>query len=115
MARLCASNRGERRTAFAGCQMTPSERAVLDAAAAAAGLAVSDYIRAAVFSRPVPTSGGREKVAAVRDLAAEIARVGNNLNQLAHRANAAGQIRSEDGLQAELARLAAVMEKIIAL
>lgn len=114
MARLRATEKGERRTAFAGCQLTPTERAALNHAASVAGVAVSDYIRAAIFSRPLPTGTGADGKA-IRELAAEIARVGNNLNQMALRANTAGQIKSEAALQAELAQLATVMARVIEL
>ena len=113
MARRRAADPEPRRTARLSVQLTPPERAELDARAEAHGVALSDYVRAVIFSRALPGDGRDPK--ALRELAAEVARVGNNLNQMALRANTAGQIRSEAALRASLDELAGVMAKVIEL
>lgn len=82
MARLKRQDSSERRTAFVGFQVTPSERAGLEAAAARAGVTLSQLGRelclrnapqGVVFKRRDP-----ERKALIGELTA----IGNNLNQL---------------------------------
>ena len=102
-------------SAFIGIQLKPSQRRALEAEAAKSELKLSDYGRA-VLVRESTTAirPGRDK-AVLRGLAVEVSRIGNNLNQMALRANVAGQIRSEDDLRAALSQLADVFARIIAL
>lgn len=113
MARLRRDYQGERRTQYAGCFLTPSERSDLTARAATVNLSVSDYIRNAVFGRRMPAASvDRSQLQAV---ALELTRVGNNLNQLARIANTIGQVKSEQALQAVLDQLASAVERVIKL
>ena len=114
MARLKATHSGEKLTAHFGLQLTPSQRAELDRRAAEAGLLPADYARARLFGL-APDGGRRAARPDVKELAAQVARVGNNLNQIALRANTAGQVRSEEAVRAALEELAAVWAKVTAL
>jgi hypothetical protein len=78
---------GEHRTTAIGVKLTPAERQELEAAAAARGEGLSEYIRELCFRRSAPADGGVSRNADARALAHEISRVGNNLNQLARIAN----------------------------
>ena len=91
MARRTKNDTGERRTATVTLQLTPTERATLDERAEAAGVPMSDYARAALFGYRVQIKDP------VKDRALfELSAIGNNLNQLAHRANATGEIDTEE-------------------
>jgi hypothetical protein len=107
---------GERYTAFVGIQLTPTQRRAVEGRAAEAGISLSDYGRAQLTKNggviAVPASRDAK---AIRELAAEAARIGNNLNQMALRANIAGQVQSEENLRATLDQLTDVFEKIIRL
>jgi hypothetical protein len=118
MARLRATYSGERRTEFLGCQLTPTERAEIEKRAAERGELLSDYARSRLLGgggNGQPAGRRRAAPPEVRELAAQVARVGNNLNQLTLRANTAGQVRSEEALRAALDDLAAVWGKVLAL
>ena len=52
---------------------------------------------------------------ALRALAVEISRVGNNLNQLAHHANAHNALPVERALAEATARIIASLDKVLAL
>lgn len=69
-------------------RLTMAERVQVEAMANAAGLTVSDFARRAVLGQRVtaPRSRGGLPVGLLSDLA----RIGNNLNQIARRANASG-------------------------
>ena len=56
MARYERTYAGERRTETSVCQLTPSERAELDAAAALQGARLSDYARELLFRRSAASS-----------------------------------------------------------
>jgi hypothetical protein len=81
---------GEHRTRAIGVKLTPAERAKLEAAAAARGEGLSEYIRELCFRRSPPTVGGVSRNPDARALAHELSRIGNNLNQLAKVANTKG-------------------------
>lgn len=92
MARRARTDTSERRTATITVQVTPHERAELDARVAAAGIrCLSDFARAAMLGYELHVRDPLH-VPAVRELGA----IGNNLNQLAHHANATGQIDPEE-------------------
>lgn len=114
MARLKSGFSGERRTAFCGFQVTPTERAELEGRAAAAGLCLSDYLRRASLGAAAVDA----KAIARRDpqklaLVNELSRLGNNLNQLAHRTNATGQVRIEEAALALLDEIKAVLRGVL--
>lgn len=113
MSRYAHNDKAERRTAFLGIQLTPSERAELDALAARLGARPSTYARELLFRRSAAVVAGTRRnpeaaalLPALTGLGEEISRVGNNLNQLAHRANSHGRITSEHALRDALSRWA---------
>ena len=99
MARYRADDASERRTEKLTVQLTPSERAELDAHAAEQGCAtLSEYARELLFRRAALAIGRKrnpEAAAFIRELAAS----GNNLNQIARQLNTTGEMRGlEDRL-----------------
>jgi len=91
MARRKQGDESEHRTATVTVQMTPSERAELDERIKAAGVKLSDYARAALLGYRLHTKDPI-KERAVNELWA----IGNNLNQLARRANMTEQIDPQE-------------------
>jgi hypothetical protein len=69
-------------------RLTPDERADLDARAKAAGLSVGGYFRAAVLGAPPPNRRRAADAPELARLMGAIGRIGSNINQLAHVANA---------------------------
>jgi hypothetical protein len=98
MGRYARHDASERRTAFLGIQLTPSERGELDAAAKKLGATPSAYARELLFRRSAAVVASTRRNPEAAALLRELSAIGNNLNQLAHRANAAGYVRSEDAL-----------------
>ena len=95
-ARLRARQGSERRArrVQVGVRLTAAEKATVDARAAAAGLTAPDFLRRASLGgrarmRTPAETGDRAVQAALRAVAAEIGKVGNNLNQVAHGVNVA--------------------------
>ena len=87
MARRKQTDQNERQTVSLSLWITPSQKAELDERAAAAGVRLADMARGALLGYRLHAKDPlREK--AVFELSA----IGNNLNQLAHRANAIGEI-----------------------
>lgn len=80
-----------RRTVFSHVKSTPDERAEWHAVAAAAGMTLSDLFRShpLLATKPVGRAPRRRAAHAATDpaLLAGIAKVGNNLNQLARWCN----------------------------
>ena len=87
--------------------------AALNARAATVNLNASEYARTVLFSRQMPPTVVDRST--LREVAVELTRVGNNLNQLARVANTTGQIRSETALQALLDQIAEAMARVIRL
>lgn len=115
MARRKKEDASERRTAALRLQLTPSERADLDARAAITGRSLSDFARIILLSdlkKPAPSARDPK---AIRALTVELSRVGNNLNQLAHIANERRALPREKDLQDVSARIIAAIEKVMAL
>ena len=117
MARYSAADASERRTASLRSWVTPDEKDRLAAAAAREGKALSDYVRQLCLRR-----GGRSPVVAgVRQnpeaklLADELRAIGINLNQLAHVANATGELSWQADLMVLTDRLAETMARVIRL
>ena len=108
MGRYAPSYSGERRTSALHVQLTPGERAELEAAAASAGVAsLSAFARFLFFRRPFdagPVAATRRNPDASR-LAGELKAIGNNLNQLTHLAHRTGAVASEDDLRATIMSL----------
>lgn len=117
MARHKQAYAGERFTTGLYVQVTPTQREELGEAAKATGARLSDYVRERLFRR-----GGQQAVAAgvrrnpeAKALLDELRRIGNNLNQLAHHANAVGMLREERELRGNITQLKAAMERILGL
>jgi hypothetical protein len=102
MGRYARHDDAERRTAFFGFQLTPDERAELDAAARRQGATPSAYARECLFRRSAAIVAATRRNPEAAALLRELSAIGNNLNQLAHRANASGHVTSEDALLATL-------------
>jgi hypothetical protein len=118
MGRYAPSYFGERRTSALHVQLTPGERAELEAAADRAGVAsLSAFARFLFFRRPGearPAAATRRNPDASR-LAGELNAIGNNLNQLTHLAHRTGAVASEDDLRATICLLKAAIARVIAL
>ena len=76
---------GERRRCHLSIALTATERALLDARAASAGLRPAVYLRQAALAGAAAV----DRRADLTRLHVELRRIGNNLNQLAHAANSA--------------------------
>ena len=117
MGRYAPSYSGERRTSAVHVQLTPSERAELEAAAASAGVAsLSAFARFPFFRRPFdagPIAGTRGNPEA-NPIARELNAIGNNLNQLTHLAHRTGNVAAEDDLRATTTLLKAAFARVIA-
>jgi hypothetical protein len=116
MARYERSYSGERRTAFVGLHLTPSERAELDAAAVMCGASVSDYSRELLFRRSAAVVAGTRRNPEAKALADELRAIGINLNQIARHANITGEIAEWiDDLDETLTAIKAATARVIAL
>ncbi len=114
MARRSKEDAGERRTSFLGLHLTPSERAVLEQRAQTTGLSLSEFARIVLLSdlkAPAPSARDPQ---AIRALAVEITRVGNNVNQLAKIANETRALPHERQLREVATLIKATLEKVTA-
>jgi len=115
MARHRKDDASERRTAGLRLQLTPAERTELDARADATGRSLSDFARIVLLSdlkAPAPSARDPQ---AIRALAVEISRVGNNVNQIAHVANESGALPVGKALQEVSKSVITALEKVLAL
>ncbi|MCC4300218.1 MAG: plasmid mobilization relaxosome protein MobC [Halioglobus sp.] len=108
-----------RTTAVVGVRMTPDERAVVVAAAEARGIGVSSFARQAVLRAarlPAPKAARRRDIQAqaLAPLLTALARIGNNVNQVAAVANSGGGIdrRAVDQASHHLAAVHAAILKL---
>jgi hypothetical protein len=117
MARHRKSYTGERRTVHLGVQLTPTERAELEAAASEAGTGLSQYVRELCLRRTpeAATVGGARRNPEAKRLMYELSAIGNNLNQLARIANTTRCAPQEQELKAAIAFLKATMAHVLAL
>jgi hypothetical protein len=115
MARYERSYSGERRSAFVGLHLTPSERAELDAAAALQGANVSDYSRELLFRRSAAIVAGTRRNPEAAMLARELSALGNNLNQIARHQNATDELRDPAMLDELGDLIKAALARVIAL
>jgi hypothetical protein len=117
MARHKKTYTGERRTVHLGVQLTPSERAELEAAAAEAGTGLSQYVRELCLRRAPEsaTVGGARRNPEAKRLMYELSAIGNNLNQLARVANTVHAAPQEHELKAMIEILKAAMARVLAL
>ena len=111
MARHRRGYTGERYTALVSVKMTPTQRAELVARADTSGLPLSDFARRTLTGAR-PRSSGIDPATA-RQFTAQLAHLGNNLNQLAKIANQTGKIRSEEALERVTAEIVATMRKVV--
>ncbi len=113
MARLKASHSGERRTAFVGANLTARERAEVERRAELSGFRLSDYIRVSLLAlRPSAVTQPRLPSDVGRQILVELARVGNNLNQLARHANTIGEMPARDALDETLGAIVKATEAL---
>ncbi len=106
---------GERRTSAIKVQLTPSERQELDGRAAATGRTLSDFARIVLLSDLKAPAPSARDPRAIRALAVELARVGNNVNQLAHIANERRALPRERDLKDVAERIIAALDKVMEL
>jgi hypothetical protein len=115
MSRPHKEDTSERRTEFAGFQLTPTERAELDRRAASFSLTLSDFLRMVSLSDLKAPPPSPRDAGAVRSLAAQIARQGNSVNQMAHVANAIHALPHLDELRTLADEIKATLAKVRAL
>lgn len=115
MARYNDAYAGEHRTRAIGVKLTPAERAKLEAAAAARGEGLSDYIRSLCFRRPPPPAGAVSRNPDARALAEQLSRIGNNVNQLAKVANTKGTIPQLYELKMVTGMIKAAIDRVLEL
>ena len=118
MARRRKEDDTERRTQRLGVPLTPTEQAELRNRAAKVfgdDPNVSEYARLILLSdckSPPPSSRDPRLIS---QLVVALNRLGNNINQLAHVANAIHEIPSERVLREVSAQIVEALEKVIAL
>lgn len=89
-------------------RLQPSERAVIEQRAAECGMAPSTFLRTAGLGAvPRPRPGAVE-----RQAVHQLARIGNNLNQLARHANAAGRLRLAERIEQALTDVEAILRSL---
>ena len=118
MGRYASSYFGDRRTSAVHVQLTPGERAKLEAAAANAGVASLSAFARFLFSRGLGEAGSAAPTRRNPDasrLAGELNAIGNNLNQLTHLAHRTGAVALEDELRAIICLLKAAIARVIGL
>lgn len=103
-----SSRRRSRRVHFQSLRLTAGERAIVRARAHAAGLTVSAFLRRAALGQQVRARPGQVR----RDAVYHLSKIGTNLNQLAHAANVARQVRAEELLEETLAELRATLAEL---
>ena len=102
---------GERLADGLRVRMTAAERATVEARAAQAGLHVSEFARRAILGARITTpAAARSGIPS--GLLSDLARIGNNLNQLAHAAHLGREL--PDLTRAALIDLRALMDAIAA-
>ena len=113
MARRKAEYSGELLSKKLTLKLTESERTEVAARAASAGVPLSTYARLRLTNGQVPKAVMGRDPRALRTLANEIARVGNNLNQLAKIANQTGRLEHERELQQVRNLIADALARVI--
>jgi len=91
MSRYERSYEGERRSEKVTVQLTPSERAALEAGAAETGATLSQHVRELCLRRSGASRGvaGMRRNPEARELLNAVTAIGNNLNQLTKHCNTA--------------------------
>jgi hypothetical protein len=94
MARYERTFSGERRSQGLRVQLTPSERAELEEAAAGQGAPnLSTYARELLFRRSAAVVAATRRNPEAKALAGELRAIGNNINQIARHLNSTGELR----------------------
>ena len=88
----------KRRLRTVSVYVTDAEYDVIRSSAALASVSMSDYCRAAATGTTLPTRFNRRGLH-------QLARIGNNLNQLAYHANATGRLGEWHELRSVLAEI----------
>ena len=117
MARYKQSDPSDRLTTGLRVQLTPAQREELRTAAEASGARLSDYVRERLFRRggqPVVAAGARRNPEA-KAIMNELRRIGNNLNQLAHHANAQGLITDAGEIRNTIEQVKTSMSHVLGL
>jgi Bacterial mobilisation protein (MobC) len=114
MARHRQDFAGERYSEHFSLQLTPSQRRALECAAEAQGAVLADFVRSYLplgeaEARGVCRRCHEQKI----DLVLALNRIGVNINQLAHHANAERRMPEARWLEQALAKLNAVLEQIL--
>jgi hypothetical protein len=95
----------KRRTKSLGVSLSPEEKQELEERAEAHGLSQSEYMRRRAFGRPIqPKSDQKTRV--------ELRRIGNNLNQVARRANRGELAKVKDKAEAVLSALRKALSEL---
>lgn len=117
MARYERTYDGERRTEGLRVQLTPTERAALEADAKDQGAAnISTYARQLLFRRSAAVVAATRRNPEAKVLVDELRAIGINLNQLARHANTTGKISGRtDELRAALQDVKAATARVLAL
>jgi hypothetical protein len=117
MARPRRDYTGEKLTAFVGFQLTPSERAKLEAAAKEAGGTISQHARELCLRRSgeTRTVAGTRRHPVTHELVSELSAIGNNVNQLSKHCNTAETAPQLQELQETMGILKAALAKVLAL
>ncbi len=115
MARHRAGYSGELLSEKLTVKLTESEKEEAAKKASSAGIPLSTYARMRLTGGQVPKAIIGRDQRALRELANEIARVGNNLNQLAKIANQTGRIEQGKALDAVRDKVADALSRVIEL
>lgn len=115
MSRYGQTYDGERRTSGLRVQLTPSERAALEAAAESNGASTSEFVRKRCLEGI--HAAGRVAVVRrspeIRRLIYELNAIGNNLNQIARIANTLRESPRPDVLDRALSALKAAIGRVL--
>lgn len=113
MARYERSFTGEHRTRSVGIKLTPSERAELEAAAQKHGTRLSDYVRELCLRKRAPVVAATRRNPEAKALLYELNAIGNNLNQLARKANIHDELPERNDLKAALEAVKRAMARVL--
>jgi hypothetical protein len=89
-------------------RFTPAEFDRVRGAAVATGRTMARYVRETALG----TAPRAKRHSATDDALRQLARIGNNINQLAHVANATDRLPTEERLDAALAQLMAIARRV---
>jgi Bacterial mobilisation protein (MobC) len=114
MARHSKEYAGERYSAHLGLQLTPRQRRNLENGAEASGMVLAEFVRSYLPLGQAAARGVCKRCQwAIGDLALEINRVGVNLNQLSHWANAEGRLPEAAALRQVLAEVKTALRRVL--